>query len=266
MPRKTRALVVGMVFAATPVLGSAQATSPTATVAGAVEAEVSLAFRGGHLVVPVTASDGTQLHFGISTGSDRTVLSESGRRRVGSASLALGGLPVPTEPIGIVPDAGLMADGQVLDGRISSNMLAEYDVLFDVPGGRLLLRTPGREVAWDGVALSEPVRLRILHGIVISLDATLDGREYPASLDVGSPTVVANRGVQSDLELPDDGQVSLELGSASFPGTPIQVRDLEIFERWSPTGAGFVIVGASFLADCPVALSWIHRELRTCVR
>lgn len=228
--------------------------------------EVPLRMLDGWLVVPVRTGDGRELRFGLSTGSDRTVLSESGEARIGDVALDLGGVAVPTEPHATVPDSDLTGGETVLDGQVGSNVLSEYDVLIDVPGGRLVLKSPGRDVSFDGIALSEPVPLRILHGVVISLDVQLNGTTYPASLVLGAATLIANRGVQSELSIGDEGTVTLGLGLADFDNVPVRVLDLDVFDRWSPTGAGFVLVGTPFLSECVASLSWLHRELRTCAR
>jgi hypothetical protein len=41
--------------------------------------------------------------------------------------------------------------------------------------------------------------------------------------------------------------------------------DLEM-HRFVPDGTGFVLVGAPLAYDCAIALSWVQREIRTCVR
>lgn len=240
--------------------GAAEAPTPAGVV------EVRLALRDGRLVVPVGTDDGRELSFALSTGSDRTILTESGEQRIGGAALDLVGLPLPTTPHATVRDADLTVGGEVLDGQISSNMLADYDLLVDVPGGRLVLKPIGPSVSFDGVALSEPIPLRILHGVVISLDVELNGAPFPASLDLGARTLIANRGVQSDLSIDAEDTVTLGLGAATFEDVPVRVLDLDIFERWSPTGSGFVIVGAPVLERCAMSLSWAHAELRTCDR
>ncbi len=228
--------------------------------------EVPLRVSGGRFVVPVMASDGSKLEFALSTGSAVTVFTESGAKRAAGANLTLGGLPVPTEHSSTIPDARLRSDGKVLDGMISGNMLNQFNILIDAPRNRLVLQPTGRSVSWDGVALSDPVPLRIFHGIAISLDVTLGGNEYPATLDLGTPTLVVNSRVKTDLALEDDDTATLQLGAKSYEKAPVHTEDLEIFHRWSPNGDGFVMVGAPIAYDCAVSLSWAHRELRTCVR
>ncbi|HSR42908.1 MAG TPA: hypothetical protein VLL48_12065, partial [Longimicrobiales bacterium] len=161
--------------------------------------EVPLRILGGRLVVPVTASDGTRLSFALSTGSTRTVLSASGSERVGEAgTLALGGLPVPTEGIHTVPDERLTVEGTVLDGMVGSNMLNGFDILVYAPGRRLALRPVGGSPVWAGANLGDPVPLRVYHGMVLGLDVEVNGTGYPAMLDLGTPSLLFNDRVKEE--------------------------------------------------------------------
>lgn len=253
------------VLAAAVLIAVSIAPAPAQSRDGPVE--VPLRVSAGRLLVPVMMNGATQLEFVLGTGSATTVLSETGSARMGEEdNLTLGGLPVPLEGRVTVPDSTLRADGKVLDGMISSNMLNAYDVLIDAPRGRLVLKPVGRAIVWEGVSLSAPVRVRVFHGIVLALDVVVAGREYPAMLDLGTPMVIVNGGVKTDLGIDDRATVSLKVGARTFDGVPVRVRDLEVFRRWSPDGSGVVLVGATVAHDCPIALSWVHREIRTCVK
>ena len=227
--------------------------------------EVPLQARGGRMVVPVRAADGTELRFLVTTGSAVTVLSESAAAKVGDQALTLGGLPVDMEGSQTIPDASLTVDGVAMDGLVSNNTLNDYDVLFDVPGRRLLLKPFGKKVEWPGMKLSDPVRLRVYHGVVLALDVEVDGKPYPAMLELGSPSLLVNQAVLDENGI-TDGKADLRLGGTLFPSLPIRVSDNPIIARFSPGGDGFVLVGAAPAADCAIAVSWVHREMRTCVR
>lgn len=233
---------------------------------GAVE--VPLSVVGGRLVVPVQAPGGEALRFALTTSSATTVLAESVAARLGAgARLTLGGLAVPAERAATLPDAVLAAGGTPLHGMIAGDLLRDYDVLIDAPGGRLVLKPVGRGVSWSGLALSEPVRLRILHGIVISLDVTLNGRAYPATIDLFTPGVVVNAAVKRDLALADDDRARLALDAVDRGEVAVRVRDDHpLLARWSPNGSAFVIVGTAIAEGCAISLSWVHRELRVCAR
>lgn len=251
-------VVVMTVLAWAPVEGGAQ---------GADALEVSLETRGGYLVVPVTTSDGTELAFALSTGSTQTVLTESGLERIGDGrTLTLGGLPVPMESIHTVPDEGLTVEGEVLDGMVGANMLNGFDILVDVPGGKLALRPVGRSPEWQGAGLGDPVPLRVYHGIVLGLDVEVNGTEYPAMLDLGTRSLLINERVKEEGGIEGGRARSVRVGAATFTDVPAELSDHPVFRRFSPTGDGFVIVGAAITLGCPLSISWVHREMRTCAR
>jgi hypothetical protein len=227
--------------------------------------EIPLELRSGRMVVPVHTPDGEELEFLVSTGSAVTVLSRSGAEKIGDRAVTLGGLPVSTENAHIVDDASLTVDGVVMDGLVGNNTLNQSDNLFDAPGGRLVLKPTGRSVEWPGMTLSEPVPLRIYHGVVASLDVAVDGTEYPAMLELGAQALLANEAVLSETGI-TDGTATLSLGATDFTDVPIEASDHPTLGRFSPNGDGFVIVGAPPLWRCAISLSWVHRELRTCVR
>jgi hypothetical protein len=243
---------------------TAGATPARTPLAAAVE--IPLSVRNGRPVVPVKARD-EQLDFVLSTGSGSTVLSASLAERLGEGpELWLGEVPVPMQGAATLPDEQLTIDGVTIDGMIGANTLNQFDVLVDVPGGRLVLQEIGAGVSWDGMTLSEPVRMRVLHGIVLSFQVELGGRTYPATMDLGTPMLVVNPGVKTDLQLADEDTATLSLGGATQPDLPVHVLDLPMLRRFSPDGAGFVLVGAPVVWDCALSLSWVHQELRTCVR
>ena len=84
--------------------------------------------------------------------------------------------------------------------------------------------------------------------------------------DIGTQTTVVNEGVARALTLDAEDTATLRIGDTDFPGVRVQVEDLEVLRRFDPDGKGFMIVGAAIARDCAISISWIHRELRTCVR
>jgi hypothetical protein len=218
------------------------------------------------MVVPVQAADGTPLRFLVSTGSPVTVLSQSGSARIGDGVPTLGGIPVNMEDHATRPDADFTVDGVVMDGLVSNNTLNEFDVLFDAPGGRLVLKPFGRTVEWPGMTLSDPVRLRVYHGVVLALDLELNGVAYPAMLELGAPELLVNQSVLDGTGLATGGKGVLKLGATAFENVPVELSDHPSIARFSPNGDGFVVLGTAPALACPIAISWVHRELRTCVR
>jgi hypothetical protein len=229
-------------------------------------AEVPLEVRGGRMVVSARAADGAELRFLVSTGSAVTVLSKSGAGKIGDQGVTLGGAPVNMENRETVPDDQLTVDGIVMDGLVSNNTLNGFDVLFDAPGGRMVLKPFGRAVEWPGMELSEAIRLRVYHGVVLALDLEVNGRPYPAMLELGAPSLLVNQAVLDEAGVTDGAVATLGLGPTSFRDVPVELSDHPIIQRFSPRGDGFVIVGTPPALECPVAISWVHREMRTCVR
>ena len=116
------------------------------------------------------------------------------------------------------------------------------------------------------MTLSDPIPLRVFHGAILALDIEFNGKAYMAQLDLGMSTMIINEPVQTALHLEAEGDSTLGLGGMTYPGLPTRMRDLAVFERWDPDGTGFVIVGAPFTFDCAVSISFVHQEMRTCVR
>lgn len=229
--------------------------------------EIPLRAENGRLFVPVMAPDGTELQFVLSTGTGVTVFSESLAARLeGHTGLTMGGIPVVTDGSATLPDERLTVDGKVLDGMIGANTLNQYDVLVDLPAGRLVLKEIGRSVEWEGMTLSEPIPLLVLHGVALGLSVELNGTPYRAMLDLGTPAIIVSERVQADTDLDADDVGDLTLGQSTLRGVSVQVKDLEVMRRWDPSGNGFVLVGAPIAFDCAISISWVHQEVRTCLR
>jgi hypothetical protein len=223
--------------------------------------EIPLRVQGGRLLVPVTAADGTTFEFALSTANASTILTAGAAARIGDQAVTVGGLPVQMDGYATIPDGQLEADGM-----IASNTLADYDVLIDVAGARLVLKPFSRAVAWEGMTMSDPVRLRVLHGVIVTLDIDLDGHPFQATIDLGTPTTLVSSPAGAALGITGEGTATLGTGAADIRALPVRVEDLPVFSRFDPAGRGFVMLGASMAYDCAISLSWIHRELRTCVR
>lgn len=227
--------------------------------------EVPLRVQGGKMVVPVETGDGDRLEFIVSTNAT-TILSETGALRSGGQGLTLAGVAVPTDHAETYSDADLTVGGRVFDGMIGSNTLNQFDVLIDVPGSRLILKQIGREVEWEGMTLSDPVPLRIYHGTVISLDVEVNGMAYPAMMEIGTTSVIVNESVRSETGITGNTASAFTIGGTTYSDMPVHVEDLPVFLRFQPDGGGFVLVGAPIALDCAISISYVHQEMRTCVR
>lgn len=256
---RTLCAIAAVLVAAGPAVAQQQDRGPV---------EVPLRVHGPRLVVTAQAADGSDLDLILSTGNVVAVFSESARARLGDdPEVALSGVPLVTENSATVADESLTEDdGTVFDGIVGSNTLNQFDILVDAPGGRLVLKPFGRSVQWDGMTLSDPVRLRVYHGVVLSLDVELNGHEYGAMLDLGTSALVANPAVGDALGMEGSGTGTLSVGSMSLSDLPLRIEDNAVLQRFDPDGNGFLIVGAQLALDCAVSISWIHREIRTCVK
>jgi hypothetical protein len=217
------------------------------------------------MIVPVEAPDGTQLEFIVSTNA--TLLSETGAKRIaGQTGLTLGGVPVSIEDAQTLDDARFTVAGKVFDGVVGSKTLNQFDVLFDAPGGRLVLQPIGRSVEWAGMTMSDPVPLRLYHGLVLGFEVEVNGRAYGAMLDVGMGLLGINERVRTEASIEGDRVGTLQVGGTTFSDLPVRVLDDASFGMWTPNGEGFVYVGAPIALDCAISVSYVHQELRTCVR
>lgn len=239
-------------------------SSVTAQTHGSEPIEVPLRMEDGRLIVPVETSDGTQLEFIVSTGNGATVFSESTAALLGDdGTLTMAGVHVDTEETHTVPDDDLSADGM-----IGANTLNQFDALFDLPGKRLVLKPIGRSVEWQGVQLSDPVRVRVMHGTFVGLDVELNGTAFKGMLDLGTRSLWVNEPVKAAAQLGTEEVATLGLGSLTVPDLAVKVDtdDHPLFSAWDAGNNGFVVVGASVLKGCALSISWVHREIRTCVR
>jgi len=254
-------------FLAVATLMTALASPAAAQMHGNGPVEVPLRVEQGRLLVPVEAPDGTVFEFILSTGTPPTVLSASTAARLGDETgLTIGGLPLATDDIVTVPDEQLTVDGMVFAGMVGPDSFNDFDVLIDVPGERFVLKPFGRSVEWEDMKLSDPIRLQVYHGTVLALEVALNGKTYQAQLDLGLSTVVVNTPVGEAMHLEAEGVTTLALGRTTLSDLSTRVRDLDVFGRWDPEGNGFVIVGAPIAYDCAISISWVHREMRTCVQ
>lgn len=260
MTRTLSAATVAMAALGTGSSLRAQSQSPT-------QIEVPLRVESGRLVVPVTTTDGQTLDFLLSTGNAVTILAESTAAHLGDRpKLMLGDATVDTEDVYPLPDADLVINGKQFHGMVAASTLSQFDVLFDAPGGRLVLKPFGPRVAWPGEGLSDPVRLRIFHGVAISVDITIDGHELGAMLDIGSSPVLVNAGAAATLGLHGEGTATVGIGDISFADRSIRSSDNPVFDQWDPDGNGFAMIGGSLAIDCAISISYVHQEMRMCAR
>lgn len=229
---------------------------------GGAAIEVPLRVDGGRLVV--SAQDDTGGSYDFVVGLGPMLLTTSGAERVGGAveRLTLGGTPIVSERVQTVPDSYLA--GTTAVGVIGGETLNGFDLLIDVPGGRLVLKPIGRSVRWDGVALSSPVRLQVFHDVLLRADVDFGGHVVGGLLDLAQPHLEVNEALSPAVE---GGAVTMfRMGYHGWTDLPARVTDSPTLRGWDRAGNGFVIVGAPVAFDCALAISWAHAELRTCLQ
>lgn len=232
--------------------------------------EVPLRTVDGRLVVQVKTSSGAPIDFVLGLG--QTFLTRSGAARIGGAreGLTLGGLPVVLGTAQIVPDDLAEIDGGPapagIGGIVGAETFNAFDLLIDAPNGRLVLKPAGRAVRWEGVALSNPIRVQVLHDMLIRTDVEVGGQVFGALLDLSGPTMVVSPAAAANAGL-RAGPVDFRMGYSAFPARRARVLPLQVFERWGDGGGkGMALIGAEIARDCLLAVSYVHQEIRTCVR
>jgi len=259
-----------LLFAALPIAAlAAMLTLPTA-VAGQHEPdvlEVPLRIIDGRLAVSVDIGQGVEADFIVSTGNAVTVLNQAFVDNHGSdGEFWMGDLELNMDNFATVGHEQLNPGNSTFAGIVGANTLNEFDMLVDVPNGRLVLKTLGRSVEWDDVELSAPVGLRVYHGVILGVDVEVDGHPFQAMLDIGTTAMVVSEPAGVALGVDGEGSGALALGGTTFADVELRVRDLPLFQNFDPNGEGFVIVGAPIAYECAIAISWMHREMRTCVQ
>lgn len=224
--------------------------------------EVPLRVDGGRLVV--TAQDDTGGTYDFVVGLGPMLLTTSGADRIAEVTdrLTLGGAPIDTEQLQTVPDSYLA--GTVAVGVIGGGTFNGFDLLIDVPGGRLVMKAIGRSVRWDDVALSSPVGLQVFHDLLLRADVDFGGRVVGGLLDLAQPYLEVNEALGAAIEA--DAVKTFRMGYHGWSGLPSRATDSPTLRAWDRAGDGFVIVGAPVAYDCAIAISWAHAELRTCLR
>ena len=230
---------------------------------GADPIEIPLRMEKGRLVVTVDAPNGESYEFGLALGM--SFLGESFVAEVGAgvSALTLGGVPVETEQAQTVSDAYL-GEEMGLSGLVGGLTLNKYDILIDVPNGRLLLGPVGRRVRWDGVSLTNPTNLVIFHEVLMRTEVQIGGKVFGGLLDFQTPGLEVNEPVRVAAGFEGESVDSFRMGYSGWDELPVRVTENPIFGGWDGDGNGFVIIGAEVARNCAIAISWAHAELRTC--
>lgn len=236
-----------------------------ATAVGQEVIEVPVRAEGGRLVVQLTDGSGGSHDFilGLATG----VITTSAAARLADRELSLGGIPIPIDQHQRVPDDYLTRDGPTRAvGVLGGQVLTDYDVLIDASAGRMLLKPFGRSVRWPGHSLTNPVTVDVLHDFLIRAKVQIGESVYDALLDLSPPVVQLSPPIADEEGVRDGPIDTFRMGYAGWKGIPAWVGLTPTMQGWGGAERGFVVVGAPIAADCVLAISWRHREIRTCIR
>lgn len=246
-----RSLVVSMCVAAgcaAPVAGQADPI------------ELPLRIQDGRILVLAEHPHGGAYEFVLGLGMNALTHSASAELGQAASAMMLGGIRVDLEGAQKV-DASTLGGAA---GVIGGEALHRYDILIDVPGGRVLLKLAGRAVRWPEVRLSSPVSTRVFHDALMRIDTEVDGRVVGGLMDFVQPQLGLNAPLRDAVS--NGGTVAqFRMGYGSWADVPAAVVDSPVFRSWDPEGNGFVIVGAAVAHECLFAVSWTHAEVRTCL-
>lgn len=227
--------------------------------------EVPLRMEQGRLIVSVDAPNGESYDFGLVLGM--SFLEEGFAKAMGEAvgGLTLAGAPVDMEHAQSVP-ASYVGEELGLSGLVGGATLNRFDVLIDVPNGRLVLKPLARSVRWPDENLTSPSSVRILHEVFLATEVQIGGEVFRAVMDFAAAGMQVNEAVRTKSGYEGNTVDSFRLGYSGWSDLPIAVTDSPMFGGWDPNGDGFVIIGAELARDCVIAISWAHSEIRTCRR
>jgi hypothetical protein len=108
--------------------------------------------------------------------------------------------------------------------------------------------------------------VQVLHDTLIRASVEFGGKVFDALLDLAGPTMVVSQAAAASAGV-SDGAVDFRMGYTAYPARRTRVLPLQVFQRWGDGGGkGFALVGSEIARDCLLAVSYVHQEIRTCVR
>lgn len=203
--------------------------------------------------------------------------------------LSLGGLG-QEDVRAVVADVSAFRDydGRQVEGILGVDVLSRYDVVIDVPGEALSLfedPAPLHELAVveTGMAFHSGVQPGF-----VQFNATLAGEPVAAVLDTAARIGTVNwhaaglAGLSADSEtvtIKEGGSRGIDgrgtesytaqlsdicLGERCYPAMGTKIADLPVFEVLGIAAEPAMLVGAAFLADCPVLIAYSTETLHVC--
>jgi predicted aspartyl protease len=229
----------------------------------------------------------TAAEFGADAGREIQVQGASGlasARLVRVESLVVGPFRTTNREVIALRDGVLESAGQSFDGILGADILSRFDVLIDVPNGRLALLPHGALPA-TVAELGEAVAIEFVGEHIIRHTARVNGAEVTALLDSGARQMLIN-GVgagaarietttaTAERDSPGLGVEEFELRSGSlgqlvaagtlFAGLRTLVGDLPVFRALGVDSTPTLIIGAPILARCAVFIAYSAGTVRYC--
>lgn len=204
--------------------------------------------------------------------------------------LSLGG-KVQNEVSAVVADISSFKvyDGRQVEGILGVDLLSRYDVAIDVPGGAVTLFQNVTSYSELGVTEAGiDFHAGIQPGFV-QFNATLKGKPVAAVLDSAARVGTLNwhaaglAGLSPESEavkVKDGGSRGIDgwgtesftapvgdicLGTKCYPEMGVKIADLPVFKVLGTADVPAMLVGAAFMAECPVLIAYSSETLHICV-
>lgn len=179
-------------------------------------------------------------------------------------------------------------DGLQVEGILGVDVLSRYDVVIDVPGAAVTLfeePVSHRDLGFTEAGLE--FHAGIQPGFV-QFKVMLEGESVAAVLDSAARIGTLNwhaaglAGLSIDSEsvkIKEGGSKGIDgrgsesytapvsnicLGTRCFPAMDVKIADLPVFGVLGIADAPAMLVGAAFMADCPVLIAYSTETLHLC--
>ena len=179
-------------------------------------------------------------------------------------------------------------DGRQVEGILGVDVLSRYDVAIDVPGAAVTLfqePAPYSELGVNEAGLD--FHATVQPGFV-QFNATLDGEPVAAVLDSAARVGTLNwqaaglAGLSADspvVSIKDGGSQGIDghgmeshtaqvsdicLGATCYPTMGVKIADLPVFNVLGIAEGPAMLVGAAFMADCPILIAYSTETLHVC--
>ncbi|MDO8861992.1 retropepsin-like aspartic protease [Haliea sp. E1-2-M8] len=203
--------------------------------------------------------------------------------------LSLGGL-VQDDVSAVVADLSAFReyDGRQVEGILGVDVLSRYDVAIDVPGAAVTLFQDPASYSDLGVTEAGLDFHAVVQPGFVQFTVMLEGEPVAAVLDSAARIGTLNwhaaglAGLSANSEavtVKNGGSRGIDgrgtasyaapvsdicLGARCYPAMDVKIADLPVFEVLGIAGAPAMLVGAAFMADCPMLIAYSTETLHVC--